>query len=163
MPNDDNYNNLERDPREGKLEIDPSHDFEIKIERKKQKFETVEEASAKSDNLFWIVVKSLAEKGHDLPNQKIIEIKPMGVGTTYQNMRDDVVIKFKDGVWLIFNTEDSSVIAMIKGESTKLDEYDAKRYREKYLNYAERFLDEKDNILSSKSDLAAEKLNRLGI
>jgi len=163
MLKDDYKNNIEAQPGEGKLELDPSHDFEIKIERKRQKFETIEEASSKSDSLFWIVVKSLAEKGYKLPNEKIIDIKPMSVGTTLENMRDDVVIKFKENVWLIFNTSDASVISMIKGESTRLDDFDAKRYREKYLAYAEKFLDEKDNILESRSSLATEKLERLGI
>jgi hypothetical protein len=151
---------------ENTMEADPAKDIErvsnYDLENKKSRFENDVEYKAKnSDNLFWIVVHGLMEKGYPIPNEKMIDIRVMEAGSV-DKMHQFVSIKFQDQVVMIFDSE-LSVRVMIRGEVTVLEGSDAEKYRSKYYDYAQLFINEKDAILDSRSSFATTRLDRLGI
>jgi hypothetical protein len=129
------------------------------IEGKENISKTTEHKSAtRSDKTFWIVVESLAEQGHLLPNEDIIEIKK-----SYYGQIEAIILKFRTNVTLVFSEEGRQLLAIIKNESFTVEEDELQVYKDKYYNYALLFLQEQKEILKKRSHLAKVKLDRIGI
>jgi hypothetical protein len=150
MTNTDDKNIREMDPASGFENLN-----EIR-ERQEKVFENADRIK-NSTSLFWIVVKVLQDKGYELPNSKIIDIKTMYAGKDY------VVVKFSGDISFTFDPDSDIVLSKIREDAQMLDYSDAMVYKHKYYDYAVRFLEEKENVLDSGSSLAVEKLSRLGI
>lgn len=111
-----------------------------------------------SDKTFWIVVESLVEQGHNMPNDDIYEIKKSNYGKI-----EAIILKFSTDVTLVFSHEGKELMAIIKGESYTVEEKEAENYRNKYYNYALLYLKEEKEILKKRSHLAKTRLDRIGI
>jgi hypothetical protein len=141
------------------LENSLERGLENNIERKENPENNIENKSgAGSDKTFWIVVESLAEQGHPLPNDDIYEIKKSTFGKI-----EAIILKFSTDVTLMFSYEGAELLAIIKGEGYKVEEKEAQTYRSKYYDYALLFLQEEKEILKKRSHLAKVRLDRIGI
>ena len=141
------------------LENNPDTGMESGMENLERKNNDLENKNGLgSDNTFHIVVESLAQKGHSIPNDTIFEIKKTPFGNV-----DNVILKFKGETTLIFYNHGSEMSAIIKGENFRIEGEEKENYHKKYYHYALLFLEEYKNIVAQKSNLGKIKLEKLGI